>query len=535
MRKIALILILSIMLVSIVPVMASHGNEKMRVIVGFKGSSDAALIQAQDGDINDQYTSIQAIACNLPQQAIDGLKNNPKIAFVEPDAIMTTQDYTVDPELYYSWGVERVGAGIVQADGNNGDGVKVAVIDTGINYNHADLSANIARDSNNAVIGYNFVSNNNDPMDDNGHGSHCAGIIAALDNNQAVVGMAPKAILYPVKVLDSTGSGYVSTIAAGIDWAITQHVQVISMSLGGPTGSSLLQQECDKALSNNIVVVAAAGNSGQARYGSDVGYPAKYSSVIAVAATDSNNVRASFSSTGPEVAISAPGVNIISTYLGQDTLYMSGTSMACPHVAGAAALILETNPALTATQVKNILVTSADDLGSTGKDNLYGNGLLDVDRALNLATQTATNPATSFTMAKGTATGTISAAQTSDNTYLKLTSARVSGTTQTVDASFKVTVPQKQSQVASITIDCKEKSSPATSQTIYLYDYTTKTWAQATTQTVGTSDQIATLTGTNAARYVSSNGDISARIYSTSTKQFTCSIDALTFDIAYSS
>ncbi len=216
-----------------------------------------------------------------------------------------------------------------------------------------------------------------DANDDNGHGSHCAGIIAAVDGDgllpdtdDRVVGVAPKVLLYPVKVLDSTGSGYVSDIAEGINWAITKGVDVISMSLGGPSGTTELQTAIQNAYNAGIVVVGAAGNSGRAYFGSNVIYPAKYPTVIAVAATDSNNIRASFSSTGPEVDISAPGVSIISSYLNDDTLYMSGTSMACPHVAGAAALLLAANPTLLKTSttcdfIVNTLTSSADDLGST--------------------------------------------------------------------------------------------------------------------------------------------------------------------------
>ena len=256
------------------------------------------------------------------------------------------------------------------------------------------------------ILGYNFLSQGTTPpIDDNGHGTHCAGIIAAELNTAAVVGVAPEAKIYALKVLNSAGSGYTSDIIAAIQWACDNGIQIISMSLGSSVSSTSLEAACNDAFVNhNVVVVAAAGNNGAARTGTNILYPARYANVIAVGATDSNNIRAYFSNTGPELDLMAPGVSILSDYidtnlndeLNQDTLMMSGTSMATPHVAGTVALVLSsTNEAVwqpygftngdgswTSAEVTKVLIGTADDLGATGKDNLYGYGIVDADHAL---------------------------------------------------------------------------------------------------------------------------------------------------------
>jgi subtilisin family serine protease len=253
---------------------------------------------------------------------------------------------------------------------NKGSGVNVAIIDTGIDYTHSDLDANFG-----TLLGYDFVNDDSEPMDDNGHGTHCAGIVAAEDNGEGVVGVAPGAHLYAVKVLDSGGSGYGSDVIAGIQWSVTNNMDVISMSLGSDFGSISLKTACDNAYySSGVLLVAAAGNDGNPPgKGDNVDYPAGYDSVIAVAATDRSDNRASFSSTGSAVELAAPGVSIYSTWRNGGYATKSGTSMACPHVAGTAALVIG--------DVRQRLRDTADDLGPTGFDTKYGYGLVDADGA----------------------------------------------------------------------------------------------------------------------------------------------------------
>jgi subtilisin len=406
MKKTLLVLVLIMCLISsnlVILTVAAQSQEKVPVIVGFKAKPNANLVTSQGGEIKFQYTIIPAIACDLPRQAIDALAKNPAIAYIEDD-IEVSAHVIYDAELEYSWGVDQIGSGAVHEWGNKGAGINVAVIDTGIDYRLMEFTANYKG-------GYDFVNKDNNPMDDNGHGTHCAGVIAAADDdwyNHPVVGVAPEANLYAVKVLNSRGSGMISTIVAGINWAtntlndanLANDIQVISMSLGSSSGTTSLQQACDNAYNAGILVVASAGNSGDGGSVSTIGYPAAYPNVIAVGATDKNNIRAYFSSTGPQLDLVAPGVDILSTYryvsndgLYRDVAYMSGTSMACPHVAGTAALVfaspidptcdIDDDSKWDAGEVRAKLQATADKPlpEYSTKPNWYGYGLVDADGA----------------------------------------------------------------------------------------------------------------------------------------------------------
>ncbi|MDI6892154.1 MAG: S8 family serine peptidase [Actinomycetota bacterium] len=261
----------------------------------------------------------------------------------------------------------------------------MAIIDTGIDYTHPDLNDNYKG-------GIDYVSDDLDPKDDNGHGTHCAGIVAAEDNTEGVVGVAPEASLYAVKVLDRFGSGWLSDVIAGIDWSVGNDMDVASMSLGTSTYSASLKTACDNAYNAGLVLVAAAGNSGDGNPATaEYSYPAAYDSVIAVGATDSTDVAPSWSNSGPYLELAAPGVSIYSTLptyrvtltrtYGYNYGTLSGTSMACPHVTGTAALVIASDPTLTNVDVRSRLQTTADDLGPAGWDSVYGYGLVDADEA----------------------------------------------------------------------------------------------------------------------------------------------------------
>lgn len=345
------------------------------VIIGFKDKAHPEIVQPY-GKVMHSYKYIPAVAADLPEQAIENLKKNNKIVCIEPDYKVSSLGETVP------WGITRIGAPLVHTNGNRGTGINVAIIDTGINYNHPDLCDNYKG-------GYDFVNDDVDPLDDNGHGTHCAGIIAAENNDIGVIGVAPEANLYSLKILNNTGSGNISDLIAAIEWATetckdtdtSNDIQVISMSLASNSGVTALETACSQAYNSGILLVAAAGNDGNKRgTGDSVDYPGAYSSVIAVAATDSTDDRASFSSTGPAVELAAPGVNILSTY--QDGwASLSGTSMACPHVAGTAALVLAANPSFTNDNIRDRLVQTATDLGTPGRDKLYGYGLVNAEAA----------------------------------------------------------------------------------------------------------------------------------------------------------
>jgi subtilisin family serine protease len=211
--------------------------------------------------------------------------------------------------------------------------------------------------------------------------------VAALNNEIGVVGVAPGARLHGVKVLDDFGLGYTSDIIQGLEWCVKNHVQVASLSLGGG-GSTSLREACDQAFAAGVLIVAAAGNSA-----GPVSFPAAYPSVMAVSATDAQDKLAYFSNFGAEIDLGAPGVSIYSTFKGGSYTSLSGTSMACPHVTGAAALVWAAGAASN-TAVRDTLTGAAEDLGAVGQDPSFGYGLVDAQKAAGIGTITVriTNP-----------------------------------------------------------------------------------------------------------------------------------------------
>lgn len=245
---------------------------------------------------------------------------------------------------------------------SNGSGVKVAILDTGIGP-HNDLTI---------ADGVSFVDNNY--FDSNGHGTSIAGVIAALLNDEGLVGTAPDVSLYSVKIMQSS-TGDLSNAISGIEWVIENNMSIVSMSFGFNSYSQIFKEVLQEAYNNNILLVAASGNEGT----DNILYPAKYDTVIAVGAIDENNNLASFSSYGFEQELVAPGVEINSTSLVNSYGVSSGTSLAAPHVAGVAALIKSFNKSLTNEQIKAKLRNDALDLGIAGKDNLFGYGLVQIN------------------------------------------------------------------------------------------------------------------------------------------------------------
>jgi subtilisin len=289
------------------------GLERVPVLIGFTqvpGPSEQALVRSKGGLIKHSFHLVPAIAASIPEVAIEGLLHNPNVTNVEPDIKV----YAVDAELDNSWGVKRIGAGTAHDAGSKGLGVKVAIIDSGIDTTHPDLAANY-------VGGYDFVNDDDDPMDDAGHGTHVAGTVAAEDNGAGVVGVAPEADLYALKVLDSDGSGYYSDVIAALQWAVANGIQVTNNSYGssGDPGP-IVKAAFDLVEAAGILNVCAAGNRGRpSGSGDNVIYPARFESCVAVAATDKTDIRASFSSTGQDVEIAAPGVYVKRHFYGLST------------------------------------------------------------------------------------------------------------------------------------------------------------------------------------------------------------------------
>ncbi|MGQ4871095.1 MAG: S8 family serine peptidase [Candidatus Thorarchaeota archaeon] len=386
-------LLLSVLLVSNVAITAMHSSAPktryVNAIIMFKPGVD---VDVAGIDIIHEYKNLNGIAARIPVFLYNVLEHAWFVSSIQLDHEVSLYQDTLD------WGVDDVDAEQVWGGGEDavdvvqgnvdGSGVKVAILDTGIDYTHPDLDDVYAG-------GYDFVDDDSDPKDGNGHGTHCAGIVAAEDNGEGVIGVAPHASIYAVRVLDNWGSGYTSDIIAGIDWAIDNGMDVISMSLGGGDYDQAFDDAVDRAYNAGIVVVAASGNDGKGT----ISYPAAYDNAIAVGAIDSDHNLADFSNYGPEQEVVAPGVDIYSTmptytvtlnywFMGgcsQNYDRMSGTSMATPMVAGVVALILSANPDLTPPEVRDILHTTSVDLGSAGWDQYYGYGEVNAKAAVDEA------------------------------------------------------------------------------------------------------------------------------------------------------
>ncbi|TRZ35587.1 serine protease [Niallia circulans] len=273
-------------------------------------------------------------------------------------------------------GIQQIQAPALWAK-SKGKGIKIAILDTGCDTTHPDLQERI-------IGGYNFTDDDNSNpdiyTDYNGHGTHVAGTIAAVENANGVVGAAPESSLLIVKVLNGQGSGQYDWIANGIHYAIEQNVDIISMSLGGPDDVQALHDAVKRAVDNQILVVCAAGNEGDGRDTTEeLGYPAAYNEVISVGSVDFTRSSSEFSNSNREVDLAAPGENILSTYLNGQYARLSGTSMAAPHVSGGLALIKaiavqEFDRQLTEPELYAQLIKRTVPLGFSPK--LEGNGLL---------------------------------------------------------------------------------------------------------------------------------------------------------------
>jgi len=321
-----------------------------------------------------EYEALNGINALIPRHMFDYLA----IAdFVE--SIVENSEIQVEPHLdYLDWGTDMINAERVWGHYEDaidvapwhytGQGVRVAILGSGIQTTHPDLNDNYRG-------GYDFIENDNIPDDDHGHGTICAGVIAAEDNNFGAIGVAPHVELYAIKVFDGNyDTTATSTIVSGINWAVNNNIDVLSMSFGTNRD---LTSALNAAYNHGIVLVASAGNENVNR----VGYPARISNVIAVGAINPSQNRATSptwgSNYGSNLEIMAPGVSIYTTNVNSQYTYGSGTSLAAPMVAGTVALMLQANPNLTPTQVRTILRNTAIDLGTPGFDIYTGYGMVD--------------------------------------------------------------------------------------------------------------------------------------------------------------
>ncbi len=416
MPAVSLLVALVIALVSGKPV-ATTGVEAMRfrpggILVKFKEGTSAAEMQAvltrRELAIQREIPplGIKSLAVPPGQELmiVEDLRRDPSVEYAEPDYHAAVTIIPNDARWDNQWAPAKIGAPAAWEIATGSPEIIIAVLDTGVKLDHPDLAAKIwinpgeipansLDDDQNGKVDdvhgwhfYHHCSNSDclpfeddDLTDDNGHGTHVAGIAAAeTDNEVGIAGMSWGAQLLPVKVLDEYGDGWYSDVIAGIVYATDSGADIINLSLGGEESSPALQDAVDYAQARGVLLIAATGNNG-----GSVLYPAACDHVLAVGATDVNDLCPGFSNHGPEIDIAAPGVAIYSTWPRLDGYWhKSGTSMAAPHVAGLAALIWSIRPDATNDYVAWVIIQTAVDLGTPGWDEFYGWGRIDAYQSL---------------------------------------------------------------------------------------------------------------------------------------------------------
>lgn len=351
----------------LLPAHHSYAEDEKQVIVIYENSQGEKAVQEIGAAVEEEYDNLSATAISATEDTINKLNSDPDIKYVEPDSKISISasdlvDKTETPILD-QWNLASIQAPAAWEEGITGKGAKIAILDSGI-YPHQDLHI---------TGGYSTVDYTTSYEDDEGHGTHVAGIIGAEHDERGTDGIAPDADLFAVKVLDDKGEGYLSDLLEGIDWAISNNMDIINLSMGTADKSEALEEAVQKAYQAGILLVASSGNEGT---GHSLDYPAAYEPVIAVSATDSNDNIASFSSVGDKVEFAAPGADIQSTYLGSDYRVMSGTSQAASHVSAMLALLKQKFPDDTNLQLRTRLQQYSKDLGQEGRDELYGYGLI---------------------------------------------------------------------------------------------------------------------------------------------------------------
>ncbi|MCC6457590.1 MAG: S8 family serine peptidase [Caldilineaceae bacterium] len=387
----------------------AQDGQQQTILVRFEAGSTPemreALVAQMGGELVTWMHQIDVAEIRLPVESmadasISSLSlpsmASEMVTFAEVDWVVSGMDVPNDPD--FSDAAMRYGFDHVQAQDawtitTGAQEIIIAVVDSGVKLDHPEFAGRL-------VGGYDFINGDDQPDDDQGHGTHVAGVIAAgLNNGQGVAGICPNCRIMPVKVLDENNIGSWSSLAQGILFAVDQGARVINLSLGANVPSETLASAVAYAMENGVVVVAAAGN-----YGSSAPYyPAALEGVIAVGATNQAGTRWAKSNFGSYVDLTAPGYMIYSTYYDLNNLYhgytyMSGTSMAAPFVSGVAGLLLSLDSGLRAEQVTEAMIVGAVDLGPEGWDAEYGHGRVNalsalLSPALELATEIDTGSA----------------------------------------------------------------------------------------------------------------------------------------------
>ncbi|MDD5528581.1 MAG: S8 family peptidase [bacterium] len=336
-------------------------------------------ITLADKELGDNFILVK-VAGTLEEEKtfVKKMKVKSNIASIEPNRIIKLFKNPNDPYFSsYQWDKRSVKAPEAWVYGWGNDSISIGIVDQGAQYTHPDLSARYT-----TVKRYDYVDNDADPINAvtaESHGTHCSGNAAATVNNGVGIAGMSNARLYSLRVMGSSGGGTSTAIGNGVQWCATNHIKIVSMSIGGGSPSSFVNAKCQAVWNGGGLLFAASGNDGK----DTTAYPAAYANVIAVGSIGTTNTRSSFSNYGSYLDLVAPGENICSTIPGSTyETGWSGTSMACPQAAGGAALVWAANTSLTNAQVRDILCNTATDLGTTGWDKEYGWGKLNLQAAV---------------------------------------------------------------------------------------------------------------------------------------------------------
>ena len=407
----AIVLIVSIPATALTSVeMVSSSATTEELIIGFTNNTGPSLQQAVRTEYD--YTVLErneALNCVLVQvnrddseNVINRLAEEDLVRYVEPNRRVHALYTPNDPRYTDQWGPQSIKTDWAWDYERGNKNVTIAIIDSGIDYTHEDLCTNYI------AGGLDWVNNDSDPMDDYGHGTHCAGIAAATLNNEKGIAGIAQVNLIAEKMLDETGWGTEWDLAQAIVHAADSNVAIISLSVGGYDDVQVEEDACLYAWNHGCLLVASSGND----YSSIIKFPAAYETVIAVGSINQTDQRWRSSNWGPNLELVAPGVEILSSSPSNSYTTKTGTSMAVPHVAGVAALTWSKYPSLTNHEVRAILIHTADDLGTDGFDLYYGYGKVNALNATDLKTFDTNQSQNPYPSIPGIHKGTITLNQT---------------------------------------------------------------------------------------------------------------------------